>query len=211
MMSRLIRRSICALTVVLMLALLPSNGVASQTTNLERLTTGVETVGDSLLMSMQGLESNEICIRVVEHPADWLVEQGLIRRAEAAGMTVVPCRPPLPNDILVAVTDIGVRYVELEDGDYVRREIKVGLSASLPRPSETGRRVERVTETRQIVLSDTIETDQAVFLENPAYDFTVGAKVVRNKSDFWGKVVEPAVVVGATIVMVVLLFTTRSQ
>ena len=189
----------------------PVQGIAGQTTNLERLQTCVEIVGDSLLMSMQNNESRDICLRVVDHPASWVVDQNMIRRATEQGFSVLPCKPPFPNDILVAITDIGVRYVELDDDDYLRREVKLGLSASLPKQNGPGSPLQRVTETREVVLRDTIEAIQAPFLESPAYEFTVGDKIVRNRSNFWSKVVEPAVVVGSTVVMVILLFTTRSQ
>lgn len=187
------------------------SGVANQATNLERLQTCAEVVGDSLLMSMSNNESQELCLRVVDHPASWIVDQSMIRKATERGFSVLPCKPPFPNDVLVAITNIGVRYFELDDQDYLRREVKLGLSASLPKQNGPGSAIQRVTETREIVLHDTIEAVQAPFLESPAYTFTVGAKIHRNTSNFWSKVVEPAVVIGSTVVMVILLFTTRSQ
>lgn len=202
---------IFVLPLFLWASILFAEDSSNRQSNLERIQMCADIAGDSLLMSMNNNESREICVRVVDHPASWIVDQSMIRKAAERGFSVLPCKPPFPGDILVAVTNIGVRYVELEDRDYLRREVKLGLSASLPRQNEAGTAVRRVTETREVVLQDTIEAVQAPFLESPAYDFTVGAKIVRNQSNFWSKVVEPAVVIGSTIVMVVLLFTTRSQ
>ena len=211
MYSRSARTCMFLFPLFLWASILFAEDSSNRQSNLERIQMCADLVGDSLLMSMNNNESRDICVRVVEHPASWIVDQSMIRQAAERGFSVLPCKPPFPGDILVAITNIGVRYVELEDQDYLRREVKLGLSASLPRQNEAGAGVRRVTETREVVLQDTIEAVQAPFLESPAYDFTVGAKIVRNKSNFWNKVVEPAVVIGATVVMVVLLFTTRSQ
>ena len=211
MYSRIVYTFFSTLCFVVGLVLFSVEGTANQITNLERLQNCAEVVGDSLLMSMSNNESQELCLRVVEHPASWIVDQAMIRKATERGFTVLPCKPPFPNDVLVAITNIGVRYFELDDQDYLRREVKLGLSASLPKQDGAGSQIQRVTETREIVLKDTIEAIQAPFLESPAYNFTVGEKIHRNKSNFWSKVVEPAVVIGSTVVMVLLLFTTRSQ
>lgn len=189
----------------------PALSAAGQTTNLERLQECAAVLGDSLLADLSGNDSRDICVRVVDHPASWIVEQTMIRLLEDRGFTRVPCTPLPPNDLLVAITNIGVRYVELEDPDFFRREVKLGLSASVPKRSGASAALHHVTETREVVLLDTIEADQTSMVEAPGYSFTTGTTIRHNRSNIWSKLVEPAVVVGSTVVMVILLFTTRSQ
>lgn len=197
--------------VLCCLALGHPRALASQTTNLERLQACAAALGDSLLVSLSGNDSRDVCVRVVDHPASWVVEQTMTQLMEERGFLPVPCYPPPSNDLLVAITNIGVRYVELDDPDFFRREVKLGLSASVPKRSGPSAPVRHVTETREVVLLDTIEADQTSMLEAPGYNYVVGSKIQRNRSNLWSKLVEPAVVIGSTVVMVVLLFTTRSQ
>lgn len=212
MLFRMPGKITCALFVLCCLAFTqPRVLLASQTTNLERLQAGAAVLGDSLLLSLSGNDSREVCVRVVDHPASWIVEQVMVGLIEERGFIRVPCAPLPPNDLLVAITNIGVRYVELDDADFFRREVKLGISASVPKRSEYSATVRHVTETREIVLLDTIEADQTSELEAPGYSFTIGTKIQRNRSSVWSKLVEPAVVIGSAVVMVILLFTTRSQ
>lgn len=211
MCLRIIPRLLFALAVVGFPASSHPDVLASQTTNLERLQTCAAALSDSLLASLTANESRELCVRVVDHPASWIVEQSMTRMMEERGFVRVPCNPLPPNDLLIAITNIGIRYVELDDPDFFRREVKLGLSASVPKQQGTTRAVRHVTETREIVLQDTIEAGQTSLLEAPGYSFTIGTAIQRNRSSVWSKIVEPAVVIGSTVVMVILLFTTRSQ
>lgn len=160
------------------------------------------------------ITSDEFCVRVVSHPADWIVDQGAIDLATARGVSLVPCKAPYTNELLIAITDIGVRYIELDDEDFYRREVRLSVSASIPVADDGGGRggsPSRTTERVDYMLNDTIEAVSISEIESPGYNFTTGTTIRINRSSFWKSVAEPAIIVGTSVVMVILLFTTRSQ
>lgn len=203
-------RSISGLPLAAALALLllvgaPGLCSAFQVSNLDRIRQCARLLSDSLL---QKLDREDICVRVVEHPASWVLDQAMVEAASARSVTVLPCQAPFDNESLMAITSVGVQYVEL-DGSVGRRDVRFGFSASVPVPiaDRTGRQ----TRSYEIVLSDTIDLDGTSSLEDSAYPFTIGTSIHKRRSGFWKKIVEPAVVIGTSVVMVVLLFTVRSQ
>ncbi|MCB0713487.1 MAG: hypothetical protein KDD67_14250 [Ignavibacteriae bacterium] len=200
---------------VLFLLFLSTLGVATarQTTNIEQFQRCAMVVVDTLFA--RTISSDEFCVRVVSHPADWIVDQGAIDLATARGVSLVPCRAPYTNELLIAITDIGVRYVELDDEDFYRREVRLSVSASIPVANKVGDigggNPSRTTERVDYMLNDTIEAASISEIESPGYNFTTGTTIRINRSSFWKSVAEPAIIVGTSVVMVILLFTTRSQ
>jgi hypothetical protein len=201
------------LVVVVIALLVPASlRSANKETNLQRFQDGARAVGDSLMLRTGSL--SPLCFRVVDHPAGWIVEQGAVDAATARNVTVNNCAPPFRNDVLIAITDVGVTYVPLSDDDFLRRDIRLSVSASLPTPAQPGSDGApsgRTTERIDVLLHDTIEAVRVSELESPAYSFTVGNRIERTNRSFWDTVAEPAVVIGTSVVMVVLLFTTRSE
>lgn len=195
-------------TLTLFLTAGTSDARAVQSTNLERIRFAAQLLSDSLL-SHEQLPST-VCLNIVDHPADWIVEQALTDVGARIGRPVEACAPPFSNEMLIALLGVGVRYVELEDEDFYRREIEISLSASLPLTFPEGR-VERRTRRHDILVADTIEAVDASALEQPEYPLTIAVRVERNDSSFWNRIAEPAIVIGTSVVMLVLLFTTRSQ
>ena len=151
------------------------------------------------------------CVRVVPHQADWLLDQAAIDLAAVRELPLLPCKPPYTNELLIAVTEIGVRYVELDDEDFYRREIRLGVSASVPVARPGDGKTSRATERFDCSLHDTIEALSIADIEAPGYNFTTGTTIRINRSSFWKSVAEPAIIVGTSVVMVILLFTTRSK
>jgi hypothetical protein len=62
-----------------------------------------------------------------------------------------------------------------------------------------------------VVRRDTVGADETPLLEASGYDFAKGVLPPRPSGGIWKKIVEPAVVLGAAVVTVILLFTVRSQ
>ena len=183
---------------------------ARQVTNLEQLQRCATVVTDTLFARASTPE--DLCVRVVSHPADWILDQAAIDLASERGIPLVACKAPYTNELLIAITDIGVRYVELDDEDYYRREVRLSVSASVPvAGGSPGVKLKRKTEQVDYVLHDTIEGGTISEIESPGYNFTTGTTIQINRSSFWKSVAEPAIIVGTSVVMVVLLFTTRSQ
>ena len=187
----------------------PTEVFSRQSTNLEQFQRCAEVVADTLFA--RAGRPDQLCIRVVSHPADWIIDQACNDIAARQRLSLVQCKAPYTNELLIAITDIGVRYVELDDEDYYRREVTLGVSASVPLIQTTTPDISRVTERFEYALNDTVDASSIADIESPGYNFTTGPTIKLNKSSFWKSVAEPAIIVGTSVVMVILLFTTRSQ
>lgn len=203
-----IQRPLLAVTMTLLLIGGVSDAQSMQSMNLERIQQTASLLVDSIF-DLDGLPQS-ICLNVVAHPADWIIAQAITEAGSKRNRPVEPCSAPFLNEVLIAVLNVDVRYVELEDDDYYRREVDMALSISLPVAGTTGR-LERQTRRLEIINADTIETVTASEREQMDYPMTVATRIERNHSSFWSRIAEPAIVIGTSVAMLVLLFTTRSQ
>lgn len=200
------------LLVGLSLALAPA--ATAQPGNLERLEECARAISDSLLGVYGG--SNPLCIEVARHPASWVIEEALVRSAESRGVTIAACDSMsrgAGERITLAITAIGMEYREIDAEDSLARDARIEASAIIQhRPgSSNGAAGERSVAAFVAVRRDTVGADQTFNIEASGYDFAKGNVPQRGSSGVWKKLVEPAVVLGASVVMVILLFTVRSQ
>lgn len=197
--------------VLLPLLLVVLGGVrlsAEQSTNLQRIAEGME-IAAGRVFERPGMPDT-ICMNVVDHPAGWLLYQAFLGYAPEIGMTAIRCTPPYFGEVLAAVTRIRIDLVEVDDERLYRREVLLELAFSLPRLGASGIE-ERYTTVEEVRLNDTVERSGSAELADDAYQFTQPRYIASNSTSFWKRIAEPAVVLGTTVVMVVLLFTTRSQ
>jgi hypothetical protein len=191
----------------LLWVLLPCR-LGAQTDNLERLRQSARLLSDSLLAT-RGISTDTICLNVVRHPASWLLDEGMIASATSRGIPVATCDSGVGDGLTMAITAIGVSYGEIDDDELLARETRLEVTALVP--PQWGGANGRVATHYAIVQRDTVRGDQTSLLEATGYDFVRGTLPSRQGSGFWKKVVEPAVVIGASVVLVILLFTVRSQ
>ncbi|MBS1913563.1 MAG: hypothetical protein JST22_16365 [Bacteroidetes bacterium] len=176
---------------------------SAQLTNLDVLGLCARQVCDSALASQP--DSSGFCAVVIRHPASWLVEENMAQAAASHGMQVRSCDSDA--SVTIALRSIGVAYdVVAGDDDHVSREASIEVSALL---RSSGGAI-RETHYRS-VRRDTVAADQVPRLDGSGYDFTRGTQPAQPGGGFWSRVVEPAVVIGASVVMTILFFTVRSQ
>ena len=183
--------------------------LGAQIDNLEQLRQSARLISDSLLRS-RGSSTDTLCLHVVRHPASWLLDEGMIASASERGIPVSGCDSATSDALLLAITGAGVSYAEIDDDEHLARETRLEVSALIP-PNWGGTPGGRMATHYAIVRRDTVRADQTSLLEATGYDFVRGTLPPRQSSGFWKKVVEPAVVIGASVVLVILLFTVRSQ
>ncbi len=208
--SRIVLRHIPLLAGI-WLILNPFPSVAAQSNNLHRIQECARILSDSLLSPAP--DDQDLCTRIIEHPADWVIDQAVLTTAQQKKLRITPCAPPYRNEILIAITSIGITYTETDDSDVLQRDATVAVSASLPDWIASGSgNIPRITRSLEVVLTDTVDADQTSLLEDPGYAFTTGTRIRQASSGgFWDNVVEPAIVLGTSVVMVILLFSVRSQ
>jgi hypothetical protein len=202
------------------LAFLVSPGRSmAQVGNLERLEESSRALCDSLLDSY--LTKDPLCVEIVHHPASWIVEQSMLQSAAAHGVAITTCDSNTADALTLAVTAIGMEYHEIEAGDSLARDARIEATALVPTkrfrlpPEVAASRGSAVSSRASVAITvvrrDTVGADQTSFLESSGYDFAKGTLPPRQSSGVWKKIVEPAVVIGAAVVMAILLFTVRSQ
>jgi hypothetical protein len=175
-------------------------------TNIDRLSECARRMSDSL---MSGYRTGDtICLHVAEHPASWIVDQAALGAATARGLHVRPCDGGSRAGIDLAITDIGIDYREIDEIDSLERRARLACSAAL---TQTGAADSRTARTLEIALVDSIAAADVAAVEAPGYDFAKGSRTADASGGFWNRVVEPAVILGASAVMVILLFTVRSH
>ena len=201
---RLPMSRIIAFLLVLLGAWLP---VAAQPKdNLEILRECAVAIADSALG--QYATGDTISLELAPHPASWLLESTLLGAARERGIGVVSSPSPSGGRLMMAITSIGVAYGQTDDGDLLVRECRMGADASFSEHGGSGR---RLGGSFSALRQDTVQADETSILEASGYDFTRGALPTTASSGFWKTIVEPAVVLGASVVITILLFTVRSQ
>lgn len=204
-----------ALLVLLLVALTRAAPAATWAampagTNLDRLAACARMVSDSVLARFQ--PGDTVCLRVADHPASWLIDQAALASAEARGVHIVTCDGVERSEIVIAVTSIGIEYLDLDDDpDGLARSCHVSCGATLAARQAAGAPLVRSALELTGHTSDTVSSADLLMLEESGYPFTKGARPDPGSGGFWSKVVEPAVILGASAVMVILLFTVRSQ
>lgn len=208
-LSRIItcRRAIGTLAVFVLTTIATSDAAApGASTNLERLEQCAADAADSLLTFAGSRDS--LCLSIVAHDAGWVIERAFIERATSRGMAVHRCDDVDARRIDVAIREIGVVY-HVTDDDEIAREARLDISANIGRTGNAGPGLEtrRVSVTRV----DTVSADDTLMLADANYRFTDGVAAATPSAGFWKRIVEPAVVLAASAIIVILLFSVRSQ
>jgi hypothetical protein len=184
--------------------------IQSAPSNLEQLQNLARLLSDSLLTGYT--RHDTFCLRVAEHPAAWIVEQSMLAAAEKQGFRMGDCDSSLRRRIALAITSIRVTYRPLEDADSIERVAELSVDATLPEHgSGTTGFLGELHRPLTASVTDTVAIGDTVSIANPGYEFARASLPSGSKPGFWDKIIEPAVVLGASAVIVILLFTVRSQ
>jgi hypothetical protein len=147
------------------------------------------------------------------HPAAWLLEQyllpdlaptwAMLRRLRAADTAQTRKHGLLS----LRVTDCAVRYFPCDHSDdSLTREAHIIVVASMEEASGLVMPI----PTTALDYRDTVARRSITGLESKQYEFA-NSSVPEPQKTFWKTVVEPAIVVAAAVITVVLLFTVRTQ
>ena len=192
----------CALAIAAPGATAATPGPA---TNLERLEAAAAALADSLITGIAS--SDSLCLSLVPHDAAWLVERAIVDRAASRGVSIRRCESFDPRRVDVAITSLGVLYRETDDGALERvTSMQWSVSAAVAHLGGQLARFEYATEN-----VDTVEATDTTSLATSGYPFTSGIAVAHDSGGFWKRIVEPAVILAASAIVVILLFTVRSQ
>jgi hypothetical protein len=199
------------LSVVALLVMGSGPPLRAQGTNLERLQKCAGLVADSVLAMYSSADT--LCMTTIEHPASWLLDQSMLAGVERRNLRLGSCGEGATDRLQLAITAIGIEYHEVDDPDSVERRASISVGSALPFPTGSSQRLPgaRLSRSYSVVLLDTVNAAGTSSLETPGYPYTHGMLVTNNHPGFWGKIVEPAVILGASVVMVILLFSVRSQ
>jgi len=189
---------------------IPLMSVEAQPDNLERLRSCADEVADSVVHLFA--PGDTLCVTVAVHPASWLIDQAMLAVAERRGNVVSSCQENGDVGLGFAINAIGIDYLPVDETDSVERRARLDLAVSLPPLKGTNGSIGRSLRSFSATLTDTVATGMLDIMEGSGYDFARGKRPPPpGSTGFWSKIVEPAIVLGATAVVVILLFSVRSQ
>jgi hypothetical protein len=180
--------------------LLPFPLLAQPPTNVAQLYRLADSLAAELLRALP--QSQSLQLRVVPHPAAWLLEHALARQAERFGVAIVPADSAQAS-LELAIVEVGIRYDPLPDG-LLRRSAQLSVSALL-RSSPAAM---YPLPLYRMALVDTLPRRTLPAVEQPEYPFAT-APVAEERS-LWRELLEPAIATIAGGLLLVLLFTLRS-
>lgn len=147
-----------------------------------------------------------LCYRAVPHPAVWLIEESVVKTAEQRGIQLQDCSNGMPA-IKIAFTELNLLYRHGTEPETIARECRITVAVMV---APTGTEPQRQREFTAI-RHDTVSISAVPLIEQPGYDYLRGVNIAPPNSNFWDRVMEPAIVLGAAAVSVILLFTVRSN
>lgn len=189
--------------LVLLLLLVTGWGVWAQPTNLDLVRECALSLTDSAL-TLATVPT--LCYSVAPHPAAWLIEESVVKTAEQKGMKLRDCSSGVPA-IKSAFTELIILYRNGTEPETIARECRITVAVMV---APTGAEPQRQREFTAI-RHDTVAVSAVPLIEQPGYDYLRGVSIAPPNSNFWDRVMEPAIVLGAAAVSVILLFTVRSN
>lgn len=207
----IVRRLLLSTAATLCCLCIPFATVEAQPDNLEQLQSCARNLADSVVRLFD--RNDTLCVTIAENPASWIVDQAMLAVAERRGNVIRSCDQREDAAIGLAINAIGIEYLPVDESDSMERRTRLDLNVSLPALEKgTNGTVGRSLRSFSSLLTDTVATDAIAALEASGYEFVHGKRPPpAGSTGFWSKVVEPAIVLGATAVVVLLLFTVRSQ
>lgn len=176
-------------------------------------------IADSLLSPFKA--GDTVCVHVTAAPGAWVVEVALLRCAAGRNLTIAECEASggEHSALDLQFVNASLTYWPLDAIDSLERRvaieafgryaIRTGLAESTARDISGGATMVYSGVTFEASALDTIALSDSSFVAGPP-PFSPAIPVLRT-SGFWTRVVEPAIVLGAAVVMTILLFTVRSQ
>lgn len=189
--------------VVLLLLLVGGWGAWAQPTNLDLVRDCTRSVADSALALAA---ASTLCYTVAAHPGAWILEEAVAQSATQRGNRLRDCSTGTPT-INIAFTELSVLYRNGAEQGAIARECRVGVVVMIAPTGAEPPRQQEFTAIRH----DTVAVSAVALIEQPGYEYLRGVSIAQNSSNFWDKVIEPAIVLGAAAVSVILLFTVRSN
>ena len=142
--------------------------------------------------------------------ADWLIKKHIIKEFARDSISIV--RPSADSSssaahLQIIIEDIGIFYKNIEDEfDLLKRTARLKASIISEKPEG----IPGLAPLISLSYTDIVNRAQIESLESDGFEFCKG-EVPEQPSSFFKSALEPAIVVAATVVTVVLLFTVRSK
>jgi len=182
-----------------------SNAQASVTTNAESLELLAKQAIEFAIDNINLPDSTKIVYSISQNPADFLLEKELLANSKFQFFSHVSNNDSNLHKLSVITKDFYIEFNELFN-DNLERIAKLDFLAMMEYPNG-----------HKILLSDTslvgnsiINIDLAERLNSTAPRFAK-AQLPNKKRSIYEKLVQPAIVITATVLTVVLFFSVRSK
>lgn len=149
--------------------------------------------------------SDTLRLQVTPHNAQWLIEQHLF--ALPIPLRRLQRGDSLHSCLIIRPLDFAVRYFNLENNDeMLAREIQILLTLTAEKPTGIVQRLPNVSASYR----DSIYRSTIPLVESQQYEFARGI-IPDPPGTLFRSLLEPLLVVASAAVVLLLLFTVRSQ
>lgn len=217
-MRRLNVSHLPSVTFALLVLLEPIRASLTVPDNVAVVERSAKSAADSLLAHF--IPGDSLCLSVVGAPGSWLVEMAILREASARRILVLSssnCSYGV-SEAHIAAKKIAVRFSPIDDSDSLVRSAEISIAGAIGlvgaarvRWGEGGdddSRAQIVVDYQTTHVDTIARQDSSTVSGPPPFNSTIPP---RPTSGFWVRIIEPAIVIGATVVATVLLFTVRSK
>lgn len=169
-------------------------------TNIAGLQRICSLVSDSALKSF---DKSNGCIKVKSSDASWLLESSLLNNAEKYNIKLKIC-DSINTSIYAVLRDCKVVYEEINQ-DSLRRKIIIDADFIINNLNQSlSRNIRKEAQ-------DTINVRYLPQIESNEQQISKGISYHSSSSNFWDKVLEPAIILGSAALIIILFFTVRSK
>ena len=148
-----------------------------------------------------------IQLEINNHPANWLIKEKLI--ANSAGIVFFRVDSTFNRTLPILniiINRCSPNLAITEEFDILQRQINIDLSQYI---TFRDNRMEYLPEV-SLSIQDSVGRNQVVYIQNSPFDFAK-APVPEEQKSFFHKIAEPAIIVVAAVVALVLFFTVRTN
>ena len=178
-------------------------------TNFEILDSLSKTISEKIIENVIKHNISKLTLLITNHSSSWLLEQNIVAVGNEKSLQFYNHKSDSINSSLnLNIIKSGIGYLNLDKSrDSIIRVIHYEINGTISRSiSNELIPINNISS----VYQDTLSRDDVNLIEHNSYDFSKSSVPEPPKS-FFDEITEPLIIVSSAIIVIVLLFSVRSQ
>jgi hypothetical protein len=158
-------------------------------------------ISDSLIFN---IGCKNCCYQINSTESKWILEEEFLMNAEKKNLILKNC-DSLNEGIQIFIENVNIEYSYI-NSDYVLRKGNMSVSSIIKNLDKN------VSRRYEVELTDTVFINSISSLESSNFNLTRGIhKNISTNNNFFNKILEPALILMSSTLIIFLLFTVRSK